>query len=450
VNEEGPRDVIGDESGLQGAAKEANRRGVPVPYRGEGLGGLFKSGTQLSARANPELLQEKLLDITGQFPFEEFGIGRAPIQGVNVRRDLPALASYFDINVMDDPKATESLRKEVQKYLQPGKYSITEPEWRSAAKAIRPYLGNLGLVMNVGVSKGPRLHRVNMRDAIVTALWLEGLATSPQAAEFSDVRNRNAQLRTLGKLSVAGQKRLGGVAFGATSRELAEAYPIVSEILAPSIGLRASPGKLLEPNIMGSGVFRPMQEVIRKDVRARLQSETGMSAQQVSFLRKNPEETFRRVVEGLKNNMAPRDFGILVSELQAQGITKMPVEQRLQATLSSLPAMIRNPDFEFSRNYEGLGESIMETLAPSAPGKAPKTPSPTRFSREHVTFREGETMLPQSKEGMKILRQEAKRMGGRVNPSIAKGLGPAPFILALAAVISSGLVALGGSQEEAA
>jgi hypothetical protein len=92
----------------------------------------------------------------------------------------------------------------------------------------------------------------------------------------------------------------------------------------------------------------------------------------------------------------------------------------------------------------------METWAPSAPGKAPKTPSPTRFSREHVTFREGETMLPQSKEGMKILRQEAKRMGGRVNPSIAKGLGPAPFILALAAVISSGLVALGGSQEEAA
>lgn len=450
MNEEGPRDVIGEESGLQGQAREANRRGVPVPYRGEGLGGILKSGTQLSARANPELVQEKLLDITGQFPFEEMGFTRKPIVGVNVRRDLPALASHFNLNVVEDPKATEALRQEVQKYLRPGKYSITEPEWRSAAKAIRPYLDNLGLVMNLGVASGPRLHRVNMRDAIVTALWLEGLATTPQAAEFSDARNRTAQLRTLGKLAVGSEKRLKGVAFGATSRELSEAYPIVSELLAPSIGLRASPGRLLEPNIMGSGVFRPMQEVLSKDVRARQTSESIISSRQALELRKNPEQAFRSVVETLKKNMAPKDFGKLVAELQAQGITGMPVEQRLQATLRTLPSMIRNPEFEFTRNYEDLGNTIVSELAPPTLGKPPKLSSPTRFTRQHITFPEGEPMIPATKEGMKILKGVAKKMGGRVNPAIAKGLGPAPFILALAAVISSGLVALGGSQEEAA
>jgi hypothetical protein len=440
-----PRDPGMLESGLESRELVARRRVVPIPYR-EGLRGLLQGSSNMSARANPEIIGEAVTDIMAQFPFE--GLSRPPITGVNVRRDLPALASHMDFVVRGDPKATERLKKEVQAQLRGGKYAITKPEWQGAARLIDPVMDQLDLIMNLGVASGPGLHRVNARDAIIVTLWNEALSTTPESADVSAVRNRNAKLRTLGKLAVAREKKLKGTAFGMTSRELGEAYPVVADVLAPSIGLRGTRGHLLEPRVLGEGPLQPILGVVGKDVRARKSQESGAARRIVADIQKDPEVVYRKTMDLLQEEMNPRDFGIFTRQLQQQGVPTMPIKSRLTAVIQTMRDMFRNPEYEFTGNYEDLGQKLTERLS-GQPAKTAKKTSLTRMSKQLVTDAES-GLVATSREGMKILQEEAARMKGRVNPLIAKGLGPAPFLLALASIISAGLVASGTSREEAA
>ena len=414
----------------------------PVP-RVSGLHGMLSFGSQMSPRTNAGALEESVQEIMDQFSplAHEFEIERPRNIGVRVRRDLPMLSSGFDFEVVDSPKETKRLNDLIQKSLgSGGKYAVTEKEWRGAARALEPYVreGSLKALMNLGVANGPGIRRSNMRDAIAASLWLAGLVTAPQSADFSSRRNRALQLRPLGEMAVAGQKRAGKV-FGVGGPQLARALPF-TDIYAASVGLRSGPlnrgNPPLTPELFGeAGVFQPVSRIVRKDLRAEQLAESGVS---VRLARRNVPERAREIHELLKKNLSAGDQVRLVdmagldARTYGELLKKDPAvaASRLLAALRSTEARLdlALPPGETSRLADEIERAV-------AVGRAPKPVSTTRLTR---------TAVGQGRASLEEAMKELKRLGKKLpdaHPSIIKGLGPAPFVLALASIISSGLAA---------
>ena len=392
----------------------------PVP-RVSGLHGMLSFGSQMSPRTNAGALEESVQEIMDQFSplAHEFEIERPRNIGVRVRRDLPMLSSGFDFEVVDSPKETKRLNDLIQKSLgSGGKYAVTEKEWRGAARALEPYVreGSLKALMNLGVANGPGIRRSNMRDAIAASLWLAGLVTAPQSADFSSRRNRALQLRPLGEMAVAGQKRAGKV-FGVGGPQLARALPF-TDIYAASVGLRSGPlnrgNPPLTPELFG---------------------EAGVS---VRLARRNVPERAREIHELLKKNLSAGDQVRLVdmagldARTYGELLKKDPAvaASRLLAALRSTEARLdlALPPGETRRLADEIERAV-------AVGRAPKPVSTTRLRR---------TAVGQGRASLEEAMKELKRLGKKLpdaHPSIIKGLGPAPFVLALASIISSGLAA---------
>lgn len=429
--------------------KSAARRKRPVPKR-TGLHGMLDFGSNLSPRTKAGALEETVQEIMDQYSplAAEYDIERPRDIGVRVRRDLPALASNFGFEVIDDPKETKRLNDLIQQYLRPGKYAVTEREWRPTARALEPFVreGNLKLLMNLGVANGPFLHRLNMRESITAALWMEGLITAPQSAGFSEAKNRRLLLRPLAEMAVAGKKGMG-TAFGVGGPQLARAMPYV-DIYAASIGLRSGPAskgnRLLTPRLFAEGgPFTDMSRIPRKDLRA---LENATSGVDVRLAKRDVPARAKLIIDMIKQNMSEADQDRMLSiantsrQQFAQDFAKDPARMstKVLATLRS-----SDPDIDFKlppQDRQLLADQIQEAVTVVRKGELP---SPTRF-----------TVMAQSQgrasteEAMRALRSTAKKMPG-VDPNILKGLGKAPFILALAGIISAGLMAASSGKESA-
>ncbi len=416
--------------------------GIPAVPRTADLGRILSFGTQMSPRTNAGALEQSVQEIMDQFSplAHEFEIERPRDIGVRVRRDLPMLASGFDFEVMDSPKETKRLNDLIQKSLGSGKYAVTEKEWRGAARALEPFVreGSLKALMNLGVANGPGIRRSNMRDAIVASLWLAGLVTAPQSADFSSRRNLALQLRPLGEMAVAGQKQAGKV-FGVGGPQLARALPFV-DIYSASVGLRSGPlnrgNPPLTPELFGeAGVFQPVSRIIRKDLRAEELARSGVN---VRLARRNVAERAREVHELLKKNLSAQDQIRVVdlAGLDARTYAELLKKDPALAASKVLSAL-RSPEARVDLalppgETQRLADEIQEAVSVK---RSSKPVSTTRLTK--VAVGQGRASLD---EAMRELKRLGKKLPG-AHPSIIKGLGPAPFVLALASIISAGLAA---------
>jgi hypothetical protein len=435
-------------SGMESLRRRHGSAHPPVP-RVSGLHGMLSFGSQMSPRTNAGALEESVQQIMDRFAplAEEFSIERPRDIQVQVRKGLPMLSSGFDFGVIDDPAATKRLQSQIQQVLRPGKYPVTEAEWRPAARALEPFVkeGNLKVLMNLGVANGPWIRRTNMRDAIVASLWLAGLVTAPQSASFSDRRNRAELLRPIAEMAVAGRKGGQGKAFGVGGPQLARAMPYV-DLYAASIGLRGGPqsrGNLpLTPEIFGEeGVFQPMSRIARKDLREAALAAGGVS---VRAARASAEENAAKVMKGLKATLSMDDQRRVIS---AMGMTIPEYKEAYKKDPSQVAArtlaVLSDPkQIDFDLPLADRRTIVEEISGFLAPAERKNTAVPTRFTKTAV--QQGRAS---PEEAMRELRKAASKMPN-AKPGIARGLGPAPFILALAAVISSGLAAF--NKEEAA
>ena len=425
----------------------------PVPRR-TGLHGVLDFGSNLSPRTNARALESSVQEIMDQFSplAAEYDIERPRDIQVRARKDLPALASGFDFEVIDDPKNTKRLGETIQRILNPsGKYAVTEKEWRPAARALEPFVreGNLRLLMNLGVANGPGIHRTNMRESIMGALWLEGLVTAPQAADFSESKNRRLMLRPLAEMAVASKKALPGKPFGVGGPQLARALPY-TDIYAASVGLRSGPlgrgNAPLTPELFREGgLLTSISRMIRKDLRAENLAESGVS---VRLARQNVPARARLIHDMLKANLSPADQNRIISmmDLDAKTYAEALKKDPAQVT-SKLLAVLRARGTEYSdlaldpAERLGLADQIEEAVSVGA-----KKTKPTVTRLTETAVRQGRAT---SEEAMRELNRVVRKTPG-LDPKILKGLGRVPFVLALAGVVSAGLLASGYSREEAA
>jgi hypothetical protein len=285
-----------------------------------------------------------------------------------------------------------------------------------------------------------------MREAITGALWLEGLITAPQSAGFSEAQNRRLLLRPLAQMAVAGKKGMG-TAFGVGGPQLAAALPY-TDLYAASIGLRSGPAskgnRLLTPRLFAEGgPFTDISRIPRKDLRALENAASGVN---VRLAKQDIPARAKMIVDMLKTNLSERDIDrvLSIADTDAQRFAKDFAADPARTSTRVL-AILRDPSPEIDlqmdpRDRRLLADDIEAAVTVSRKGT---TPSPTRLTTMAQSQGRAST-----EEAMRVLKSTAKKMPG-VDPKIIKGLGKAPFILALAAVISAGLMASSGGEEAA-
>lgn len=379
---------------------------------------------------------------------DQYSIDRPRDIGVRVRRDLPALASKFDFEVIDDPNATKKLNAIIEGHLRPGKYAVTEKEWKPVARALEPFVrqGNLRLLMNLGVANGPFLHRLNYREAITASLWLEGLVTAPQSAGMSDVANERLLLRPISEMAVAGKKGMG-TAFGVGGPQLSRALPY-TDLYAASIGLRSGPAsrgnRLLSPALFAEGgPFTALSRIARKDIRARANFETGVD---VRLAKRNVPARAEMIVKMLSANLSDRDVERLLS-IANTNPTAFGQEFAADPAKAStrVLSILRDPSPEIDLNLPRAERRILADQIEAAVSAKPRKPTPPSETRFTTVARQAGQVT--TEEALRELNNVASKTKG-TSPALIKKLGKAPFILALAAIISSGLMA-SGQQESA-
>ena len=426
------------ELGIGSLDRQSPRRAEPVYYR-DVLQRVLDQSTNSPAAKNQVQLGRITQDMFDDFGglAHQFGIERPRSVEVRINDKLPALSSHFDFDIVDNPSETKRIRKIIQDNINPaGKYALTHPEWRSAARALEPHMNEgLHLLLNLGVgaAKKPVLHRVNMRDAIVTALWMEGLITAPDSASFTAAANRKALAEPTARMLVAGQKRAES-AFGVGGRELAKALPIV-ENLAASVGLRGSGSRPLSPKLFRpGGTFDPLSWIPRRDLRAESNRESGVDRKLVHA---DPKLRFNLMMERLTSAMPPEDLATLLKV-----VPNNSDELRYGAALIGALEDSRIRSEFGGRDYTKLAVQLTDVFAPQR--TTASTQVVTNFTKAAVAGGHAST-----EEALQTLQRVARRMPG-VAPGLTSGGGKTALILALAGMISTGLLVAAGSSKEAA
>lgn len=424
------------ELGIGSLDQQPSRRAEPV-YRRDVLQRVLDQSTNSPAAKNQVQLGRITQDMFDDFGglAHQFGIERPRSVEVRINDKLPALSSHYDFEIVDNPSETKRIRKVIQDHLDIGsKYAVNRREWLPAARALEPFINDgLHLMLNLGVANGAFLHRLNMRDAIVSALWMEGLITAPDSASFTAAANRKALAEPTARMLVAGQKRAGS-AFGVGGRELAKALPIV-ENLAASVGLRGSGSRLLSPELFRpGGTFDPLSQITRKDLRAESNRESGVNR---AIVLADPKLRFNLMMERLTSAMPPEDLATLLKV-----VPKNTDELRYGAALIGA---LQSPGIrrEFGgRDYTMLAGQLTDVFAPQR--TTASTQVVTNFTKAAVAGGHAST-----EEALQTLKRVARKMPS-VAPGLTSGGGKTALILALAGMISTGLLVAAGSSKEAA
>lgn len=467
----------GDLASGVGAQTGRPRRATPVPqifypFQGELL---QHSGKQAAAgrRVSGELT-EALTGIIERADYEAtFGVSRAPIGHtvdpffkVRVERDMPfnlsSVTPYFE-----DPKLNAEFQKRLLPHLRAGKYGATEPDIKGAARLLQQMSTNepFRILVRQGLAAGPSVAAPLTRDAFGAALLLSSMATQadapmPTVADLNsgraviepgvvyggraasqwsaDVPGRrsigrsNRMMDLFGELAILHAKGPGA---GTTMRPggplSADALRMFMERIGPSVGLRKKRGVENPPLTTFIGAFpetEQMRERGRRDISAELAyANRGAAVEEIRKM--SPEQRLTLVEDAIKARLSPAQYRGLEGNI---GSTKLSPEQRMKALLRELDQL---------EGLEGAGASrqIMEEVAQSGTARASRGRAPS-MTRGGTAAREANILT--DRQAQKMLASAEKRMKIKTSNPLAT--------IALAAILSSAMLAYGYSGEEAA
>lgn len=418
-------------------------------------------GRYKASSALPEL-QLALQDVLDQFPFQGMSIqserinpprtgatGKSgllytpsrPDPGmvrIELKKDLPMLASSWDFKVIDEPFTTNILKAQIDASLQNTKYGIVAPEWKSAARRLKPLLdaGKIQWVMNLGLASRPGLHPTNWRDALIGALWMESLLISPESADWSGQRRGWVRASTAGKMAVAGRKAWStDRPFGVSSRELGSGLGWLESILAPSVGLRGNAEYPLQPRLLSTtGQFEPIARALSKSIGAAgLAGERGSPGINLKALQQLSSGKY----SGLQKDVFESVYGTL-----QRGMGQPAFDRLLELIPDSHWAYWEKEPLKFAgsliraaRNREEFGEAYF-----SLADEAEKALRPLRKSGASMTTLHKAASQNEASRFIEEALKKAKK------PPLPPGRMGA--VLLMAGILSSGLIAAGAMNGE--
>lgn len=449
----GPEDFFLEEG--MGIEAPAGRRRNPVPPR-SGLGGILEDFSRLRSASDPGLLERTVGEITAQWPYyQSHGVARqslssqvSPFIDVQVRRDLSHLDSRILPVISGDPKATAEMNRMIDGFLRSDRPVITA-EYKDVARRMKGMLPQLKYVMQLGV--GPArmgLPMINFRESILQALCLEAFTTVPNAAGMTTAKMDRLLTQQAAKLGVIGRKGAKGRLLGAPGPMVAEYLPIIQEIVAPGIGLRAGRGPerfLLRPDVLSteSLTLGEPQAQARRNIRELEAERSGISTW---LARKDTEIRARHIMRMFRENLSMGDQTRIMdmigenSRTIGQSFRNDPERTavRLLAALKSSDRDLADLELPYQDRIR-LADQIEESVTmPRKAHGAVKT-SMTKAVEEAGYVSEQTAM-----KELKKMAKSVSKVTGRPPPTNL------PFVLALASVIGAGMLAAGFSREEAA
>lgn len=448
--------TFGEAEGMTRKVFGKTRRSYPAPRR-DVLGGLLSSGTGLVPARNPEVVEAVVQGMYGQNPLSSGdwnpflypeGIDRFERMKVRVDPSLPVLGSHFDFDLPGDPAETKRLGKFIDSVRMSEKYANIKTEVKPVARVLERYLPYMDVIFRLGLENGPGLPKVNMRYPILAALMSEGLLSVPKSATVTSAGHQGKMSEKVSRVIVGGRKAQQGLNlgfFGATGPQLAEAMPYTN-LFAQSIGMRANPRKgLLGPELFSeTSAFRPLArlfgEVQRNmDVRSAsgyageataefLEKAGTESVRAQQAARRDPEKTMLKVVRALRSSVGPEVYERISEPIDFSGDPRRITVELIQRARET-----------------GHEEAAIKATQSVMGTQKVKPRSPTRF---HSATKE----LAHDKVAKKILASEikaAEKAGFTLKPKY-RGPGGAMALITLAAILSTGISAMGGSWEESA
>ena len=353
----------------------------------------------------------------------------SPFIELQVHKDLPVAQSRIYPIIRGDKAATKDLHKFLDGVIESKNRSVVEQEFRKAAAGMKGWINDLGYIMKLGVAKGGKLDPSNYRQAISHILLLEGLTVTPGTADMGQAAADYRSLTQAAKLGVVHQKGMPGKLFGAPGSMWKDALEPVENILGPSVGLRTNVLRKSDP------VTGPLQAMFRKDIRAQQNFETGVSSKLKQL---GPEERLKQLGKVLQTNMDRADYEVLVNSVENHQDPKVLASRLMDALGGVNPST--GETIEFGNRYRGLREQILKTTAGDIAGRV--KPSMTRTTTKALDLG-----LVTKDEALKELEKQSSRMTKMLGRA---PLGPAPFILGMAAILSAGLLAANIGGEDGA
>lgn len=439
----------------------------PIPRRFyPGQGELLQDFRKMSAMRNQEMLGEAVQGVFDQ-PFNEtFGFTRAPLGNtvepffkLKLNQEMPfELSSVYP--VLRDPKETEAMYKRLASYAKSQKFPAIYPEIQGAYFDLRRFNNDLSMVVELGLSKGPKFHTPTLEQAFKHAILLESAATVPASADMAigspeiqgalgdrphraprgeGIKARDTRiLKRMAELGML--KAKGRMAGGPLT---AEAFRTFQRLLGPSVGLRMGRGLFDTPLTPGLPVQTPMVAQAQKNAPKELLAEASyerraLVAKEVAAL--TPEQKYERLMNLLSKNVPQGKMKEIIVDA-AGGTASLDEASRLLARL--------NPEDRFKAITRGvraeLGEkdavSMLERVAKSmqASTEVGAAPSRTRLTRQAV---ESGVVNEQAvlRAGNKMAKKLKPVTGGIKNPLA---------VMMMAAILSAGFMAAGGSDGEA-
>jgi hypothetical protein len=434
-----------------------DRRPNPIPTR-RGLGNLLSEMSNVRADYDPERLQQTAQTIVDQWPFQSLGLERRPrlitdpsmIQ-VRVMPDLPVSQSRLGIMLKGDESITRDFISDLNRYASSTKHAYVEKEFKQAVQelsALGP--GSFKYYMDVGTAAGGGFKPATMRAAIRNVLLMEGFTALPEAATMHPRTRERLLTEKAAKVAISQGKGHQGFMFGMTGPDYGGAHTVATNVLGPSIGLRAPRGVLerlsrreptrqFQPEMTGApeqASSKPLTQAI-KELRALASSERGSGT--------NAAERAKTIVEMLKDNLSENDQMRMLSILNedpgsfARRFAADPAKAAVRAV-----AVLRSgdPDIDLTlaqQDRRRLADAIEEAVTVKK-GKVSVTRATKALeATSHVTQEAAES----------VYRDEARRLSKYV-PGMKGRIGPAGPILAIAAILSAGMFAAGMAREEAA
>ena len=434
-----------------------DRRPNPIPTR-RGLDNLLSEMSNVRADYDPERLQKTAQTIVDQFPFQSMGLERRPslitdpsmIQ-VRVMPDLPVSRSRLNLMVGGDEQITKEFIRDLNRYASSSKHAYVEKEFKKAAQelsALGP--GSFKYYMDVGTAAGGGFKPATMRAAIRNVLLMEGFTVVPETATMHPRTRERLLTEKAAKIAISQGKGHPGFMFGMTGPDYGGAHRVATEVLGPSIGLRAPRGVLerlqraeptrqFKPEMTGApeqASSKPITQAI-KELRAFASSKRGSGVDAIG--------RSRRIMDLLKEGLSENDQQRMLSILDEDPVSfaRRFASDPAKAVVRPL-AVLRSgsPDIDLSLRLEDrrrLADAIEEAV--TIKKKVVPVTRATKALEEtaHVTQEAAE----------RVYREEANRLSKFV-PGMKGRIGPAGPILAIAALLSAGMFAAGMTREDAA
>lgn len=459
--------------GLEGAqlgeARQLQKRGEEIPRRFFDSDFLENRRKVVAASIAPEL--QKTLTQTMQVPFGEmYGYERAPrgsllgsrfIEPI-VKPDLPFGMSRIMPIVNGDPEATQYLYRKAAAAIKSSKYPYVEAEVAQILNDIKGLAPRMQLLIPLGLEAGPMHHRPFAVQAFKAAVLLESAATTPEIAAMSvrgqhwtrrgktaGPRARDTEiLRRIGEFTMSNIKNHQGRIFGLSGPQLAEGLNMYVEELGPAYRFRrprGATGMPLIPGLIGpegNPILENIKTIASKNLREmesyKARSSLGQEAAQLT-----PEQRAAAFRGLLRERMAPEDRAILERDVLGKKSFRdlSPVDQTRK-----LFRLLREPEFEkYADVIQEFEELVVvpefDELAGAATRQKIRKPSMQRLTSEAL----GTNVLTE-KEAV----AEANEAIRRLRPIVGEGPRNMQMILALAGILSAGMMAAGMTGEEAA